>query len=224
MRRFQTAFLLAIAPMLVGIVFAQPQRTVPQRTIPPRNGTVRTTPGRTASVSGVRLSDVPTYRKVPRRGQRPATSSTVRTQTQTRTVQGQTRSFVTTVGVAPPAVIDFGPVQQRWQLGVQFELAPMGVRVTGVLNGGPAQRLEAFTEQGVKTYVPLEPGDYIVDINAHRVGYCPEKQAWVDFEQLLNFEANNPQNPGDYGWVNIGVFDMRSHQTLNFWVQLQPRR
>lgn len=233
MRRFHLAFVLATAPLLAGLAFAQQREVQPRRrgqTQPAQNQVTQNQTGRTqATASRVRLSDVPTIRQVPRRGQAPAPrvgggvkTSVSGSRTQTRNVEANNRGVFTTVSISP-ATIEWRPAQRRWELGVGFEAAPMGVRVTSVLNGGPAQRMLGYDLQGQETNVQINPGDYIVDINGHPVGFCPTKQVWVDFSALLSDQANNPLDPNDFGWVNLGVFDMQTHQTMSFWVQLQQR-
>lgn len=107
-----------------------------------------------------------------------------------------------------------GQYQQQWELGVAHVHAPIGVRVIRVQFGTPA-----------KQQLGLEPGDYILDVNGTPVGH--HQGEFYPFTDVVNYEANNPLDPNDVGWVNLSIWNMRTHQVDDpngIWVQLRPKR
>ena len=105
------------------------------------------------------------------------------------------------------------PGQPKWELGVTFVPAPLGVRVTSVQFGSPASRS-----------LGLERDDYILDINATPIGEVAGD--FYPFSEVLNQWANNPLDPGDHGWVNVTIWNHRTGRVDNpdgFWVKLRQR-
>jgi hypothetical protein len=92
----------------------------------------------------------------------------------------------------------------RWRLGIQVDDAPLGLRITEVTRNSPAFRFG------------LERGDYLLDVMGFPVGF--HGGAYFPLADALNRHVRRD------GWVNVLVWNRRTHAEEALWIQAEPRQ
>jgi hypothetical protein len=92
----------------------------------------------------------------------------------------------------------------RWRLGIQVDDAPLGLRISEVTRNSPAFRFG------------LERGDYLLDVMGFPVGF--HGSSYFPLADTLN------RNVRRDGWVNVLVWNRRTHAEEAIWIQAEPRQ
>ena len=92
----------------------------------------------------------------------------------------------------------------RWRLGIQVDDSPRGLRISEVTRNSPAFRFG------------LEPGDYLLDVMGFPVGF--HGSSYFPLADALN------RNVRRDGWVNVLVWNRRTHAEEALWIQAEPRQ
>jgi hypothetical protein len=92
----------------------------------------------------------------------------------------------------------------RWRLGIDVDDAPLGLRINDVSRNSPAFRFG------------LERGDYLLDVMGYPVGF--HRGAYFPLADALNQWVRRD------GWVNILVWNRRTHAEEAIWIQAEPRQ
>jgi hypothetical protein len=92
----------------------------------------------------------------------------------------------------------------RWRLGIQVDDAPLGLRITDVTRNSAAFRFG------------LERGDYILDVMGFPVGFHGSN--YFPLADALNHFVRRD------GWVNVLVWNRRTHSEEALWIQAEPRQ
>jgi hypothetical protein len=94
--------------------------------------------------------------------------------------------------------------EPRWRLGIQVDDAPLGLRITDVTRNSPAFRFG------------LERGDYLLDVMGYPVGFHGSN--YFPLADALNHFVRRD------GWVNVLVWNRRTHSEEALWIQAEPRQ
>ena len=92
----------------------------------------------------------------------------------------------------------------RWRLGIQVDDSPRGLRISEVPRNSPAFRFG------------LERGDYLLDVMGFPVGF--HGSSYFPLADALN------RNVRRDGWVNVLVWNRRTHAEEALWIQAEPRQ
>ncbi|HEX2476163.1 MAG TPA: PDZ domain-containing protein [Lacipirellulaceae bacterium] len=92
----------------------------------------------------------------------------------------------------------------RWRLGIQVDDSPRGLRISEVSRNSPAFRFG------------LERGDYLLDVMGYPVGF--HGSAYFPLADTLNQMVQRD------GWVNVLVWNRRTHAEEAIWIQAEPRQ
>lgn len=92
----------------------------------------------------------------------------------------------------------------RWRLGIQVDDAPLGLRITDVSRNSAAFRFG------------LQRGDYILDVMGYPVGFHGNN--YFPLADALNHFVRRD------GWVNILIWNRRTHSEEALWVQAERRQ
>jgi hypothetical protein len=89
-------------------------------------------------------------------------------------------------------------------LGIQVDDAPLGLRISDVSRNSPAFRFG------------LERGDYLLDVMGFPVGF--QGRAYFPLADALNQSVRRD------GWVNILIWNRRTHADEAIWIRAEPRQ
>jgi hypothetical protein len=92
----------------------------------------------------------------------------------------------------------------RWRLGIHVDDSPRGLQISEVTRNSPASRFG------------LESGDYLLDVMGFPVGF--HGSSYFSLADALN------RNVRRDGWVNVLVWNRRTHAEEALWIQAEPRR